>query len=305
MSVAVRPLGVVVTTIGRRAGLERLIDSLAGQHVVLAIAIQGGEASLQHDLESRCAELGIDHRIGPSGGGASRGRNDAAAWTEGLVDVLAFPNDTTVFPPGAIDRIRVATSKPRFSAGAVTVTDPTGPKFVLPPAGTPLTPRNVWDVILPGLLVRADVFRQLGGFDETLGTGSATPWQSGEETALLLRHREEVSADFTWLGAIEVCNPHDTAGLDARHRRRKLRGYARGYGRVLRLHGYGLRALMRALLAGVTFGLRHEAPYTALDGGAVAVGRLEGFVGVVLGGARRTALKEAPAAVLRRETARV
>ncbi|MGT2425284.1 glycosyltransferase family 2 protein [Amnibacterium kyonggiense] len=288
-----KPLGIVVTTVGRRAALMELLESIAPdrESLAVAIAVQGGDARLAPDLEDAGRRLGLDLTVGRSSGGASAGRNDAAAWLDDRCRVLAFPNDTTRFPDGTVAALVRAVSDDAFRAGAMRVDDPYGAKFELPDPGTALDRRNVWSVILPGLLMRSDVFASIGGFDESIGTGAPTPWQSGEETAILLRHLESGAADFRWLPQIAVLNPHDTTGLDSQRRRRKLLGYARGYGRLIRTEHYGVAWFLRSLAAAVVFGARHGPDYSIVDGWWVLRGRIEGWTGRLPDSSVQTAIE--------------
>jgi hypothetical protein len=296
----VKPLGIVVSTIGRRDALFRLLASLGPERhrVAVAVAVQGGHESLLDDLRQEGARLGLDLVAEPSSGGASAGRNDAAAWLGDRCRVLAFPNDTTIYPEGVLRQVIEEVSD-GFRAGAMRVDDALGAKFPLPRRGTLLDRRNVWDVILPGLLMDAEVFRSLEGFDPTIGTGAPTPWQSGEETAILLRYLERFGPDFGWLPDVAVLNPHDTAGLGTSARRRKLLGYARGYGRLIRTEGYGPTWFARSIVAGASFGVRHGRPYSPLDGWWVLRGRVEGWFGLVRRSGPTSALEASSSGAVR------
>jgi hypothetical protein len=276
--------GIVVTTIGRVSPLEALLDSLLAQTSrprSVAVCVQGNLADIQHMLLRRddLAPLGVV--VTTSDRGASLGRNVAARALDHTAEYLLFPNDTTIYPPDFLADLasRIGTSR----AGCVTVVDEQGPKFTLP--DDRLSRDNAWNVILPGLVVRADVFDELGGFDEELGTGAATPWQSGEETDIVLRLLEQDrDAEFLWMGELSVGGISDSLALSMAERRRKLRGYGRGLGRVLVLHHYPVKNRARVLLGGLVFGLRHRAGFCPSDGWWVFLGRAEGLAGRTLGG---------------------
>ncbi len=178
----------MVSSLGRVAPLESLLDSLSHQSdrsFRLALCVQGNEQAVRGLLERKGWARSPQLVVTKSELGLSRGRNLAVDSLGDSVDYLLFPNDTSILPPSLLgDLSRELAGR---SAAALTVVDNHGPKFVLPAPGTPLDRNNVWRVIAPGLVMRRDVFAELLGFDESLGTGASTPWQSGEETDLLLR----------------------------------------------------------------------------------------------------------------------
>ncbi|HEU5222617.1 MAG TPA: glycosyltransferase [Candidatus Lumbricidophila sp.] len=278
-------LALVVTTLGRLAPLERLLDSLRGQLVpgdrVVVVTQREVEAVRQLTAQHEASDKLIVITSEP---GATRARNAGVAALDGEF-LLMFPNDTTWFPDGALARIRDAIAD--RPVGAMTVTDEHGPKFVLPLAGTALDRWNVWRVIEMGLLIQRSLFMRVGGFDSTIGTGAATPWQAGEVTDLLLRllrDAPEESATFAWLAPnVAVGGVSDPAGLSAAERRRKLRAYGRGLGRLVARWRYPLWWRLAFLWGGLAFGLRNRATNSLADGWWVFIGRLEGARGRLLG----------------------
>ena len=277
-----------MATLGRAEALERLLDSLApqvrsGDRIVLVAQDRIDEVRRLAD-SFRTADMVIE--VTTSARGAARGRNAGVALLEPGERLLHFPNDTTWFPAGAVDAIRAASDG--LSVGALTVVDEHGPKFTLPDRPTPLDRWNAWNVIEMGILIRRSVFEELGGFDPDLGTGAPTPWQAGEATDLLLRlirRRPDLAASFAWLPPeVFVHGVADPSGLTTGERRRKLRAYGRGLGRVVVRHRYPLWWGFAFLFGGLAFGLRHRPDYRAPDGWWVFLGRAEGMSGRTLGG---------------------
>lgn len=278
----------MVSTLGRAEPLERLLRSLSAQvhpddRVVLVAQDHVREVE-RLAAHFRGDAFAIDVTTSPRG--ASRGRNAGVDALPPGERLLHFPNDTTWFPDGALELIRAEAHS--IEAGALTVVDEHGPKFTLPAAGTPLDRWNVWSVIEMGLLMRRSVFEELGGFDPDLGTGAPTPWQAGEATDLLLRlieRRPELARAFDWLPAdVTVGGIADARGLSASERRRKLRAYGRGLGRLVMRHPYPWWWRLAFVVGGFAFGLRHRSTNTVADGWWVVLGRAEGMLGRTVGG---------------------
>ena len=286
-------IGLVITTLGREQGLRRLLQSLVGQVASGDVIMMVAQRNLQgvKNLATEFASIGCEIVVTTSPLGASRGRNAGVAALPASADyLLHFPNDTTWFPPGIIAGIR--STPTGAGAGALTVTDENGPKFHLPVPGTRLDRWNVWTVIEMGLVIRRSVFTRLGGFTESIGTGASTPWQSGEATDLLLRLIKTHAADsFVWLPAdIAIGGISDPHGLSNGERRRKLRTYARGFGRLLSVWHYPLYWRAAALAGGLLFGVRNRSAFQAADGWWVFMGRFEGLTGRCFGKKMSTAV---------------
>jgi glycosyltransferase involved in cell wall biosynthesis len=279
-------IALVVATLGRLESLRKLLESLSSQTTGndrLVIVAQDEKSAVDDLAESFRADT-FRITVIDSARGASLGRNVGVAELPDDEDfLLVFPNDTTWFPEGTLDALRALPGD--FTAGALTVVDENGPKFRLSPPGTPLDRWNVWSVIEMGLLMRRAVFDTLGGFDATIGTGAATPWQAGEATDLLLRFSAvHPDATFAWLAPdIRVGGIADARDLTAAERRRKLRRYGRGLGRLVQRHRYPLWWRVVFVGGGLAFGLRHRATNKVADGWWVFTGRLEGILGHTFG----------------------
>lgn len=285
-------LGLVVSTLGRIDPLRRLLDSLDGQLLPGDRVVIVAQARLTEveALALDYAQRGLDVIVTTSARGASIGRNTGVEALGEGERLLSFPNDTTWYPPGALDAIRERADD--VEAGALTVRDEHGPKFALPDAGTALDRWNVWSVIEMGIVMRKSTFEELGGFDPSIGTGAASPWQAGEGTDLLLRLRSSdpaLASRFVWLPPeIWIGGVADAHGLPRTARRHKLRAYGRGLGRIVTRWRYPAWWRFAFVGGGLAFGLRHRPDYELLDGWWVFLGRLEGAMGRALGRTVRT-----------------
>lgn len=277
----------VVSTLGRVSALEHLLASIAPQLDAddrLVIVAQRRVGEVRRIVTRWNPRSAGEIRVVSSELGASLGRNiGVAEGSDGLANPLTmFPNDTTSFPPGSVEAIRSAVRG--RTVGAVHVMNPSGPRFDLPTAGSPLSPRTVWSVIEMGLVIRLSVFRELGGFDESIGTGAPTPWQAGEVTDLLMRlltRRPQEGPAFVWVHAqgAHVAGIDETVGLSRAESKRKLRAYGRGVGYVYRIHPFPPWQRWAFVLAGWAIGLRRTGEYRLGDGWTAFLGRLEGACG--------------------------
>lgn len=275
-------LGIVVTTVGRWEQLDRLIRSvIESDHVelVMAVANQSGHPA-PHALTGERRVRWVD-----SGGGISRGRNDAMATLEGEADLLAFPNDHSWYPAGTLAAAAArfdATGRPGALAGSLV--EPLGPRLRLPPAGRTLDRWTVWRAIEPAMFVAAGPAQRLR-FREEVGSGSSTPWQAGEGTELLLRL---LAGGHAVLSApdLVVRGEGERRSLSPDEWRRKVRSYARGIGYVLRLHHAGpVETAAQVLLPWYRF-VRRPVPAPrapAADCLQASLGRFEGRLGRTFG----------------------
>jgi glycosyl transferase family 2 len=308
----------VVTTIGRPVHLNRLLQSLAEQtHPPSQIIIvdQSTTTDTATVIDTWRDRLPL-HRT-TSTRGASHGRNTGlATLNHHDYDIVTFPDDDVRLAPDALANATTAFTTPTATTTTNTPTAPTTPNPTTDTAtigvvsGVPgvqadwavrgataarptvLDERTVWSHTIEwSCFFRAEFLRMVGGFDETLGVGNPTPWQSGEGTDILLRGMQR---GWTVLfdPSIVIHETGDQGEPADPACRAKARHYARGTGRVFRLH-HGpylwirtvLRPIGGAVLC-VLSGRTAEARWHWQR----AVGRVEGLTGRLLG---RTAAPEA------------
>ncbi len=253
-------VSLVVSTLGRTLELERLLTSLRAQtfsDFETIIVDQNGDERLEPVLAPHLATLNIV--ASRSDRGLSLGRNTGLALVAG--DIVAFPDDDCWYPTDLLERVVAAFNEsPELDLlSGRTVDQSFAPSLgVFHPTGRRIGRGSVWRAGNSNtIFVRTNPKRELR-FDETLGVGANTIFQSGEETDFLLRllaDGAEMRFDPAFVvhhDQVDVRDP--AAGL------RRAQAYAPGQGRVLRINHYNhaqvlwfaLRPLVRAGLAAVS-----------------------------------------------------
>jgi GT2 family glycosyltransferase len=180
-------LDLVVATVGRTDELARFLDSLAAQEyaaVRVILVDQNEDARLDAVLGER--PFRIERIRSPRG--LARARNAGLALVE--ADLVAFPDDDCVYPPGLLARI-AERLEPRSGLAGVTgraenACGISGASWK--DEGALLTDDNLWNrAISFTIFLRRSLVETVGSFDEELGLGSGSPWSSGEEIDYLIR----------------------------------------------------------------------------------------------------------------------
>jgi glycosyltransferase involved in cell wall biosynthesis len=232
---------LVVATVGRDDELARLLDSLEAQDYpslrVLVVDQNEGDSTVER-LAGRHLQL-VRLR---SARGLARARNVALQQLSG--DLVAFPDDDCVYPPGLLQRVgeRFAAdeSLDGLTGRSADAAGRSGPSWK-PDAAT-LTGDNLWNrAISYTIFLRREVVETVGAFDERLGLGSGEPWSSGEEIDYLVRALRR-GARIEYDPSLVV--QHDVR-VDDTHT-----GYRDGasIGYLLRKHAYPARVVARMLV---------------------------------------------------------
>lgn len=268
---------IVVSTTGRVAYLRRLLDSLSDQEFkcfAIGICDQSGEGAVAPLIDEYKGRLRIFETT--SERGLSAGRNSVLRAAPAESTHFLFPNDSTYYEKDFLHQIRERHCAADIAA--FSYVDQLGVRYKFDSGQYQLDLRNVWKIIEAGMLVSR---RVLGSsrFDEAVGTGSPSPWQSGEGTDLLLRlltHEPSVH----WNPELRVYGVTQDVGLSEAARRRKLRIYGRGYGYIHRKWNYPVH---RRVLICVGPVIRAIVRGGFLDAWSSSLGRFEGVTGWVLG----------------------
>ena len=218
-------------------------------------------------------------RVVKSAPGLSKARNVGLSYVTG--DILAFPDDDCWYPDRLLRTVReMLEANPQWGGVTGSARDGEGRPAVgnwQDPPGR-VTKYNVWERgVAVTIFLRKAVLDKIGGFDEDLGVGSSTPWQSGEETDLLIRALEVAPIYFQ----PELITLHDSIQVYNRAENAKAYRYALGCGYVLRKHRYPLWFLLYKLArstAATVLSLLRGRPGKAGYHIAIFKGRLRGYL---------------------------
>jgi len=229
-------ISLVVSTLGRVDELDRFFTSLDSQtssDFEVVLVDQNDDDRLVAVLQ-RHPGLRVRHLR--SGRGVSRARNVglAHAWGE----ILAIPDDDCWYPLDLLATVSKWFQLHAEYAGLSAIkrdadNNPVGPKW--PGTQREINKSNVFDCAISStIFLRRVVTSRVGTFDERIGVGAATRYQSGEETEYLLRALE-YGFRLWYDPAITVHHP-PLGSMD--RLRRVTYPFALGTGYVLRAHGY-------------------------------------------------------------------
>ena len=230
-------VSLVICTLGRLEPLRRLLTSLRASTVtpLELLLVDQNPAGFLDTVLADFTDQPLAHLS--SERGLSRARNVGLAVAK--ADIVAFPDDDCWYPSDVISRVEAMFAKePKLSLLTGRTVDASGLTSVSPHIAetAAITRDNVFQIgNSNGLFVRRSLAQAAGGFNETLGVGAASPFQSGEETDFVLR--------CLGIGATGRYDPallihHDQADPQAASHIDRVSGYSAGFGRVLRLHGY-------------------------------------------------------------------
>lgn len=282
-------LSLVVTTLGRVGEIERLFESLALQADVdfdVTVVDQNDDDRLR-PIMTRDWPFPTKHLHIAGERGASRGRNRGWRATRGRF--VLFPDDDCWYSPGFLRRALDVLDTRGCALLAGRAADEEGRSINgrFEERAQPIDRRNVWTTAIEWMVFfRRDVLERTEGFDATIGIGASTPWQSSEIQDILLRAMD-MGFDCWFDPAIAGHHEEIQIGRPDRRALRKARGYARGMGYVLRLHGYGPGKIaewtLRPLGSGLMALRRGEGWYRLPYYGQVVLGRLEGALRRTMG----------------------
>ncbi len=239
---------LVVATIGKQEPLQELLESLSQQHFTdfeVIIVDQSRDREIE-GLVSRFQDSLNIIRL-TSDRGLSKARNTGIAGARG--QIVAFPDDDCCYAPQVLGEVdRIFRENPQLGGMTGRCSEIRNNQRHSIDIGTlnPVTKRNVWArAISSSIFLDRSVFNIAGGFDENLGLGARTEFQSGEETDMLLRvieHGYELKHHPDLIIYHPETNPFDRGAV------LKAWAYGLGAGRVLRIHKYNYLAVLAHIL---------------------------------------------------------
>ena len=262
---------LVLATVGRTDELARFLGSLAAQDYPRARVLLVDQ-NPDDRLEPVVATAAVDVVRLRSEPGLSRARN--AALPHLTADVVAFPDDDCVYPPGLLSLVAARLAGQQELAGLTgrAVGFDGGVSASWRTDAARLRRDDLWNrAISFTIFLRSSVVDEVGPFDEQLGLGAGTPWHSAEEIDYLIRALDrgaavEYDPELVVLHDVGAATPAIGASI--------------GY--LLRKHRYSPRVVGRMLVRPVGGAV---AALVRLDGGtaryrlATLRGRIRGYLG--------------------------
>jgi 2-beta-glucuronyltransferase len=251
-------VSLIVCTLGRLEDLNHLFASLLAQtfrDFEVILVDQNPDSFLKLLIEKLHGKFTLTHV--KSEKGLSRARNVGLRHVRG--QLVCFPDDDCSYPPNVMESVvdffannsttdlllgRTVDREGRDSLSAFRKNSGLISKWNIWSSGNSNT-----------LFVRHAALSRIGGFDEQLGVGAATPFQSGEETDFVLRALElGMRAEFAPDLRIYHEQVDDVIG---NRELKRAWDYSLGFGRVLSKHRFGLpylfyrtvRSIARVLLS--------------------------------------------------------
>lgn len=239
---------LILCTRGRTEELKRFFVSIANQvgdiRCEIIVVDQNTDERLAPIIQAFEDRLRIKQFRSETG--LSRGRNSALQYARG--SIIAFPDDDCAYPRTLLRDVSGRFASLTTDGIAVMSRDfdgkPSGPRWISKQGW--IRKDNVFrQAISYGLFFRADLIRQVGAFDESLGIGSESIWQSGEETDYVLR---ALAQGFRIFYCPTLFSLHRSGQEDEGHFRKQVK-YACGGGRVVRLHSFSWTFKVKFLAA--------------------------------------------------------
>jgi 2-beta-glucuronyltransferase len=273
-------VSLVICTLGdRKKQLLRLIDSLKTQEFTafeIILVDQNSPGYLDEILRANCSCVPLKHVR--SDRGLSIGRN--VGLRHALGAIVGFPDDDCWYVPQTLNQVASFFRRnPKVDILLGRTVDAFGA-----PSLSPLRKRsgavnrsNVW---ISGnsntLFVRKEVV-PAHGFDEKLGVGAPTRYQSGEETDFILTLMKN-RARAVYISDLKICHDQvDTVGTARILKRAWM--YSLGFGYVLKKHQFGFGYLSYRVVRSIVGAMRAVVGLRPVYG----IGRMVWSAGTLVG----------------------
>jgi glycosyltransferase involved in cell wall biosynthesis len=269
---------LVVATVGRRQELDAMLTSLDNQshRAFRVIVVDQNEDDRVTETLRQHPRIEATHLR--SAVGLSRARNAALPLLHAAV--VAFPDDDCIYPDGLLARAATLLGgQPELDGVSGRLADPRGRSAGRwPDESCPIGLDTVWNRATSAtVFLRRELVERVGPFDESLGLGSGTASQSGEEIDWIVRALR-LGARLSYDPALVVLHPVATLSEAEEERLARRDGASVGY--ILARHRYPLRVTTRMLVraaGGVLVSLARGNPRRARYHWAVLGGRMAGY----------------------------
>jgi 2-beta-glucuronyltransferase len=233
-------VSLVICTLGnRKTQLVRLMKSLNDQQFTgfeIILVDQNPPGYLDELLQTQCAGFTLRHVR--SDRGLSIARNVGLRQASGAI--VGFPDDDCWYLPETLAQVASFFGRnPKVDILLGRTIDAIGNPSLSPLRNSSgaVNRSNVW---ISGNSNTLFVRRQampLGGFDEKLGVGAPTRYQSGEETDFILTSMKN-QARAVYISELRICHDQvDDIGMARTFKRAWM--YSLGFGYVLKKHDFG------------------------------------------------------------------
>lgn len=234
---------LVVCTVDRVDQLRRLLDSLlvqSNKDFEVIVVDQNEDDRLFRLLGYYSNLLPLSKTKAPRGLSASRNVGIRLARGE----IIGFPDDDCWYYPDTLYEVARHFSPTLDVLNGRTV-DVTGAdsinQYLHHP--TPIDKWNVWNAHNSNaLFMRREAIQRLQGFDETLGIGPNSRFPAGEDVDIVLRALE-MGMLAAYDPRISVLHEQVIGRTYSKAELQRSRRYAPGFGRLLRIHNYGVSYL--------------------------------------------------------------
>ncbi|WP_203424991.1 glycosyltransferase family A protein [Sinorhizobium sp. BG8] len=245
-------ISLVVSTLGRREKLDRLLTSLRAQtmrNFEIIVVDQNDPGYLDAVMLRHQGDQRLRHVRSPKG--VSLGRNVGAETA--TAPIVGFPDDDCWYDTDVLRKVMA-----RFAASPQTAVvigrtvDESGRNSIIPALPEDCTVTKE-EVPLVGnanaVFVRRDVFQRIGQFDLRLGPGAATSFQSAEDMDLVARL---VASDFRSDYFTDLIIRHEQVETgNNRAYLERVRKYSLGTGAFYRKNGYGFATVALLVLKAI------------------------------------------------------
>jgi glycosyltransferase involved in cell wall biosynthesis len=240
---------LILATIGRKDELRTFFESLLKQtynNFEVIISDQNPDNKINDLVDFYSGNLLIRHI--KSEIGLSRARNKGLKLAKG--DILAFPDDDCWYQANLLEQVAnllISHSDWDGISGIAKSGKGNNSRWKWAKDSGRINRENVWQRSRSiTIFLRKEIVHAVGEFDISLGLGSGTLWNSGEETDFLIRAIEK---DFTLQYYPEIVINHpDEIPLFDKAEIAKGRGYGLGMGKVLKKHHYSMGFVLLQIL---------------------------------------------------------